>query len=203
MIFLLPKAFQFNCSAAFTERRKIEHGLSEENEATNPTEAEKLSLSSQLTFLKVPSNSTIFPDSKLSKNKKHKDYKQCGYWSLTKNYHERWTCRGLSETCQPFKTQSCAWGPRGAHWSLAGKHSRTGYVFVRLFRTAWKHKCTFTAVVSQHIQHTGSTPNYLCTQIQQHTFELLKRIASPEISQAKKSREIKPHRFQISQFCSF
>lgn len=32
-------------------------------------EAEKLDLSSQLSFLKVPSNSTIFPD---SKNKKHK-----------------------------------------------------------------------------------------------------------------------------------
>lgn len=76
----------------------------------NHTEAEKLDSSSQLTFLKVPSNSAIFPDSKCSKNKKHKGYKQCGYWSLTKNYHEHWTCRGLSEMCQPFKIQSCTWG---------------------------------------------------------------------------------------------
>lgn len=89
MVFLLPKAFQFNCSSAFTERRKIELALSEEKAATNHTEAEKLSSSSQLTFLKVPSNSAVFPNSKCTENKKHKGYKQCRYWSPTKNYHER------------------------------------------------------------------------------------------------------------------
>lgn len=99
----------------------------------NHTEAEKLDSSSQLTFLKLPSNSAIFPDSKCSKNKKHKGYKQCGYWSLTKNYHEHRTCRGLSEMCQPFKIQSCTWGLRGACQFPAGKYSRTSYVSVRLF----------------------------------------------------------------------
>lgn len=122
-----------NCLPAFTERSKTEQGLNEENEAKNHTEAEKLDSSSQLSFLKVPSNSTVFPDSKCSKNKKHKGYKQCGYWSLTKNYHEYWTCRGLSEMCQPFKIQSCTWGRRGACWFPAAKYNCSSYVSVRLF----------------------------------------------------------------------
>lgn len=103
-----------NCLAAFTERR-----LNEDSTKKSSREAEKLDLSRQLTFLKVPSNSAIFPD---SKNKKHKGNKQCGYWSLTKNYHEHWTCRGLSEMCQPFKIQFCTWGLRGACWFPAGKY---------------------------------------------------------------------------------
>lgn len=127
---LLPKICQlFGC----LQRKKTEQGLNEEKEAKKHTEAEKLDSSSQLTSLKVPSNSTIFPDSKCSKNKKHKGYKQCGYWSLTKNYHEHWTRRGLSEMCQPFKIQSCTWGLRGAFWFPAAKYSCISYVSVRLF----------------------------------------------------------------------
>lgn len=42
-------------------RKKIVQGLSEEKEATNHIEAEKLSLSSQLTFLQVSSIAPFFP----------------------------------------------------------------------------------------------------------------------------------------------
>lgn len=54
-MFPLPKAVQFNCSSAFTERSKIEQGLSEEKEATNHTEAEKFSFFLTANALKIKS----------------------------------------------------------------------------------------------------------------------------------------------------
>lgn len=149
-------------------------------------EAEKLDLSSQLSFLNVLSNSTIFPD---SKNKKHKGNSvDIGAWPRTIMNTEH------AEACQKCANLS-RFSPVHGDWEepvgfLQGNTDHQLCICQAVLNSTKTQMCLHGCHKAPHPVHSFY-PNNATAPILYCVLQLRKGITSPEISQAEKLREIK------------